>query len=151
MVLVVGGLPTISSAGHRLNGVDLWGNPLRTYHVRRTFLTMSTPTQTDPAHAERSHHPTSPSSLQTLEASPCFLNRDESSEAAERGTKQHEAADSGEDDHELTDAEALAVAATETAVDEAVVRLGPDATTIREDYWPVDRRLIPDSTGKKWR
>lgn len=105
---------------------------------------------TEPAHAERSHHPTSPSSLQTREASACWVNRNESSEAAERGTKQHQSADSGQDDHELTDAEYLAVEATHIMVDQAVQRLGPDAIAIREAYWHVDDRVIVAEDGSKW-
>lgn len=111
---------------------------------------MQPDTKQEPAHAERSHHPTSPSSLQTREASPCWINRNESSEAAERGTKQHEAADSGVDDNELTDAEALAVMATEVAVDQAMTRLGPNAILLRERYWPIDDRVIIADDGSKW-
>lgn len=107
-------------------------------------------TTQEPAHAARSHHPTSPSSLQTREASPCWLNRSESSEAAERGTKQHESADSRKDDNELTDAEYLAVESTHIVVDQACQRLGPDAIVIREAYWHVDDREIIGDDGHKW-
>jgi hypothetical protein len=100
-------------------------------------------------HSERGHHPTSPSSLQTLEASPCFLNKQgETNEAAERGTKQHEAADSGKDDSDLSDEEAYAVAQTVDAVSEAVRSLGGDsAIVIKEKYWRVDDAKVGSWVG----
>lgn len=108
--------------------------------------------QPAPQHAERSHHPTSPSSLQTLEASPCFLNKaSANSDAAERGTKQHEAADRGEDHHELTDEEAFAVAQTMDAIAAAERDLGPNAIVVKEAYWHVDDQPMQDITGKVWR
>lgn len=78
------------------------------------------------------------------------MNRNESSEAAERGTKQHESADSRKDDNDLTDAEYLAVESTHIVVDQAEQRLGPDAIVIREAYWHVDDREIIGDDGHKW-
>jgi hypothetical protein len=56
---------------------------------------------------ERAHHPYSPSSLQNLEACPCYRNRQgEVHEAAIKGTLQHAVTETGEDDHRLDDDEA---------------------------------------------
>lgn len=60
--------------------------------------------------AERVHHLYSPSSLQNLEACPCFQNRDSQHVAAVRGTMQHGVTETGKDDHRLSDDEALAAA-----------------------------------------
>ncbi len=105
-----------------------------------------------PEHASRGHHPTSPSSLQTLEASPCYTSRQNSdNEAAERGTKQHESSDAGEIHEELSDEEAYAVAQTLEATSEAIRELGgDDAVVVKEKYWRVDNIEVTDDTGHRW-
>lgn len=59
---------------------------------------------------ERLHHPYSPSSLQNLEACPCFQNRDSNNAAAVAGTLAHSVTETGEDDQRLSDDEALRAA-----------------------------------------
>jgi hypothetical protein len=60
---------------------------------------------------DRAHHPYSPSSLQNLEACPCYRNRTgEVHIAATKGTLQHAVTETGEDDHRLDDDEAALAA-----------------------------------------
>lgn len=59
---------------------------------------------------ERLHHPYSPSSLQNLEACPCFRNRDSNNEAAIAGTLAHAVTETGQDDNRLDDEDALRAA-----------------------------------------
>lgn len=56
---------------------------------------------------ERKHHAYSPSSLQNLEACPCYRNRDTSHVKAITGTLQHSVTESKTDNQKLSDDEAL--------------------------------------------
>src|SRR6187551_3557979 len=62
--------------------------------------------------AERVHHSYSPSSLQSLEACPCYRNKQEVvlHERCIAGTKAHNVTETGEDDKELSDEDAVAAA-----------------------------------------
>lgn len=83
---------------------------------------------TPPKHAERGHHPYGPSGLNNLAQSPCFLNRQSTNEAAERGTRQHESVERGDDDPALDDAEA-------DAVRRAMVMVESTKTLLTESGW----------------
>jgi hypothetical protein len=93
----------------------------------------------DVPHANRGHHPYSPSTLQAREASPCYRpNSGGSNKASERGTAQHEAVESGSADG-LSDEEAAAVAMAMDCLADAVRQLGgSDALVEREEYLPID-------------
>lgn len=114
---------------------------------------------------ERSHHPYSPSSLESLEACPCFINRQSKTphERTIAGTKAHAVADSRTDDASLSDDDAINVAACldlvdrrKQLMDEAFQRYlkenkldspgiavnGP--LEIKEGYWPVDSEKFSD-------
>lgn len=60
--------------------------------------------------AERPHHPLGPSSLQAVEACPCYVARSGGSEAALMGTLQHGVTESRLDDNRLDDDQILAAA-----------------------------------------
>jgi hypothetical protein len=60
--------------------------------------------------APRSHHPYSPSTLQSLEACPCYQSRDNKHARTIIGTISHNVAETGVDDARLDDDDAAAVA-----------------------------------------
>lgn len=122
---------------------------------------------------ERIHHPYSPSTLQSLEACPCYEGKQgEVHIRALEGTKAHKVTETGEDDHTLSDDDAEAAAecmdfynsrkqlleeARTKAFNEAFAgrtvneklreecRLFPQITELTETYLPVDDELICDS------
>lgn len=97
---------------------------------------------------ERLHHPYSPSTTQTLEASPCAIPRSgPGCEAAQRGTAQHDASEKEEDSDDLSDDEADAVLQTKILLDEAVLAMGPGAIVEKEEYLPIDDETQVDSAG----
>lgn len=116
---------------------------------------------------ERVHHQYSPSSLESLEACPCFVNRqsDTPHERTIAGTKAHAVADSRKDDSSLSDEDAEAVAVCldlvgrrkqlmEEARDRQLVSASPEDRSeisevleIKEDYWPVDDLVFPDAVS----
>lgn len=97
---------------------------------------------------ERPHHPFSPSTTQTLEASPCWIpRRGPGGEAAERGTLQHNASEREEDDAAMSDAEADAVVATKMLLDQSVLDMGPGAVVEKEEYLPIDDVPVADAAG----
>ena len=101
----------------------------------------------------RGHHPYSPSSLPARTISPCFAVRDETNEAAERGTLQHAATEAAEDDPRLSDEEAAAVAwALEYAESQknGIEALGFTVNAIREQYLAVDDETVRDRAGRLW-
>jgi hypothetical protein len=61
---------------------------------------------------DRVHHPYSPSTLQNLEACPCYLGRqsEKPHERTTAGTRAHKVTETLEDDHKLGDDDAVAVA-----------------------------------------
>lgn len=105
---------------------------------------------------QRAHHPYSPSSLQNLEACPCYVNYGESKhERAIAGTLAHAVTESRKDDTRLGDDDAEAAAecmdffdrrkqlmieARERAVakHESLTQKVPEVIEIREEYLPVD-------------
>jgi len=114
---------------------------------------------------ERVHHPMSPSSLESLEACPCFINRQSKTphERTTAGTKAHAVADSRTDDASLSDDDAINVAACldlvdrrKQLMDEAFQRYlkeskldSPGITIsgpleIKEGYWPIDYEKFTD-------
>jgi len=99
---------------------------------------------------ERLHHPFSPSTLQTREASPCYHPRGGTSEAAEAGTRQHDATE--HEDHAnplLSDDQSRAVAECVALLDSAVRDMGEGATVEKEGYWPIDDVTFLHE-GKTW-
>jgi hypothetical protein len=100
------------------------------------------PVAAAPDHGARSHHPTSPSSLQAREACPCWTpTNGPSTEASLRGTAQHEAVEK-EDISNLDDDESAAVV---LALDiRTVARAkytgpkGQPPIELQEKYLPVD-------------
>jgi hypothetical protein len=99
---------------------------------------------------ERLHHPFSPSTLQTREASPCYHPRGGTSEAAEAGTRQHDATE--HEDHAnplLSDDQSKAVAECVALLDAAVREMGVGATVEKEGYWPIDDVTFLHE-GKTW-
>lgn len=102
----------------------------------------------------RGHHPYSPSSLNSLHASPCYKSRSGSNAAAERGTLQHAVADSGEDNHDLTDEEAYAVARALVLLDalrSEVHAAGFVSHELGETYLPIDDVEVRDELGNVWK
>lgn len=115
---------------------------------------------------ERSHHPYSPSSLESLEACPCFINRQSKTphERTLAGTKAHAVVDSKTDDATLSDEDAESAAVCMDLVAKrkqlmedarilaahnyhvAQTELVP-VLEIREDYWPVDDELFDDAVS----
>lgn len=113
---------------------------------------------------ERPHHPYSPSTLQSLEACPCYRSHqnEKPHERTIAGTKAHAAAESGKDDPTLGDDDAAAVAECldfyesrkrlmEEEADRAFhaaglgVALGNyQITELTEIYLPVDDRKFDD-------
>jgi hypothetical protein len=59
---------------------------------------------------ERKHHPFSPSTLQNLEACPCYASTTSDNERSVAGTLAHSVAESGVDDNRLGDEDSAAVA-----------------------------------------
>lgn len=102
-------------------------------------------------HANRGHHPYSPSTLQAREASPCYQpNSGGSNKASERGTAQHGAVESGSDAG-LSDEEAAAVAMAMDCLADAVKQLGGETAIVeREEYLPVDEERHR-TAGGIWR
>lgn len=106
-----------------------------------------------PPASHRKHHPTSPSTLQTREASPCWIpDPTRTSEAAERGTLQHDAADAEHIPDELTDEEAAAVAEVLAIVERRKTSEdhGPDVEVLKEQKWAVDDEQVVDADGDVW-
>ena len=58
----------------------------------------------------RPHHPYSPSTLQNMEACPCYQSRDSDNERSIAGTKAHGVVETGEDNKSLSDEDAIAAA-----------------------------------------
>ncbi len=114
---------------------------------------------------ERTHHSYSPSSLESLECCPCFINRqsDTPHERTVAGTKAHNVVDSRTDDATLSDEDAEAAAEcmdlvgqSKKAMEEAWERDFPSdpnkwtaerVLEIREDYWPIDREVFSDAVA----
>lgn len=116
----------------------------------------------------RSHHPYSPSTLNSLEWCPCYRSRqsDKPHQRTTAGTRAHEMVQSGEDDSRLTDEDAAAAAecldfieqrkrgmiqeAEETRIER---QRNQDKTPVgevqelQEAYLPVDDLTFPDCKG----
>lgn len=94
-----------------------------------------------PNHKARGHHPYGPSSLGSLERSPCFKSRSGDNEASRLGTAQHEAVESGLISEELSDEKADAVARAIRMTEQLVAMLKANGKTphvFRELYLRVD-------------
>lgn len=92
---------------------------------------------------ERIHHPYSPSSLQSRESCPKYTGHTGPvHEMALTGTLQHNAVDGEIDDPRLPDYRAHAVVECIKFAEERA-KLFPGGTVLREQYLPVDDRLIP--------
>lgn len=99
---------------------------------------------------QRAHHPYSPSSLQSLEACPCFKSRESNHIRGIMGTIAHKVVETGQDDLRLSDEDATAAAECldflegrrQLAIQAA--RNGAGIIEIKEAYLPVDDILFPD-------
>ena len=108
-----------------------------------------------PKQEDRVHHPYSPSTLQSLEACPCYEGRDESHIRAIAGTKMHKVTEDRMDDESLSDDDALMAAECldfyeerkQLAVDaraHAMIselpdhRSYPEILELTETYLPID-------------
>jgi len=110
----------------------------------------------------RVHHPYSPSTLQSLEACPCYIGKQSAveHERTTAGTRAHGVAESGEDDNRLSDEDAAAVAECLDFVEGHRVELEarrirdasltgreqPELLEIKEAYLPIDDVILPDGT-----
>jgi len=110
----------------------------------------------------RVHHPYSPSTLQSLEACPCYIGKQSAveHERTTAGTRAHGVAESGEDDNRLSDEDAAAAAECLDFV-EHHRRLFEEARTryiqehklcgcdpvleVKEAYLPIDDEVFPDA------
>lgn len=109
----------------------------------------------------RGHHPYSPSSLQSLEACPCFKSRDNKHVRTIAGTIAHKVTETREDDNRLDDDDAaaaaecldhydkrrsLAIQARENAIGAGheLSYTCPDIIELQESYLPVDDIKFPD-------
>lgn len=90
---------------------------------------------------ERIHHPCSPSQLQVIEASPCFLARQGDSEASRAGTLQHKAFET-RDFSRLNDEQAEMTEKCIRYFDQVYAKYAPGAIVINEDYLPVDEEVL---------
>ncbi len=109
-------------------------------------------------HADRAHHPYSPSKLAYLEASPAFESRDEANEASLAGTLQHEAVEAPNLDkfaaeHSLTDEQYAMVSICrdrkKTLRTEMAAAIGcrpEEMIEVAEEYLPIDDRVLEDGT-----
>jgi hypothetical protein len=104
------------------------------------------------AHAERVHHPFSPSKLNDLEACPRFRQGDSTNEASQRGTAQHEATETGNDadlsdeEHEAVEKAREFVRGIESGI---VEETGQPPVRVQEEYLPIDdigSVTLPDGT-----
>lgn len=102
------------------------------------------------AETPRLHHPFSPSTLQAREACPKYEPTNTETEASEVGTRQHAAVETGEDDNTLDDTQAIAVAECTKYADSIAAKY-PGGTIFREEYLPVDDRVVRDSSGREWK
>jgi hypothetical protein len=94
---------------------------------------------------ERPHHPYSPSSLQNLEACPCYKNRNSTNERAVAGTLTHKVVETQEDDLRISDKDFLAAAECLDFVEERrtylIGQIGlndPMIEELKEIYLPID-------------
>jgi len=94
----------------------------------------------------RVHHPYSPSSLQSREACPKYLPRNNETRASLEGTMQHDVAETGEDNHRLADFKAIAAVQCMQFVEERF-RLYPGGQLLKEQYLPIDDELIRVQVG----
>lgn len=96
----------------------------------------------------RSHHPFSPSQLNSLEACPCYEGVQNDNQAAFLGTLQHEAIERLTDDPRLSDERAFAVADCVTYAESRAAAY-PNSRVLRELYMPVDEEAyVVEIDGK---
>lgn len=102
----------------------------------------------------RSHHPHSPSSLQSSEACPKFLNEDRESEAAAAGTLQHKATEKHDltilEDEDQVNAVKLCLEYEAQVRNWFVENFSMPPLELREVYLPVGKDVITDDKGNKW-
>lgn len=94
----------------------------------------------------RPHHPYSPSTLQSLEACPCFIGvqSDTPHPRTVIGTIAHGVVDTGEDSPELSDEDSGYAAECIDFFQSRKELMGEGATEIKETYLPVDDIQFPD-------
>jgi hypothetical protein len=106
---------------------------------------------------QRVHHPYSPSSLQSLEACPCYLSKDSQHVRTIIGTIAHEVTDTREDDNRLADDDSAAAAECidfydrrktlmeDRRAQELIRRTGvPPIVELRETYLRADDCVFDD-------
>lgn len=96
----------------------------------------------------RSHHPFSPSQLNSLEACPCYEGAQNDNQAAFLGTLQHEAVERLTDDPRLSDGQAFAVSECITYA-ENIAALYRNPRVLRELYMPIDEEAYVVEIGGK--
>jgi len=109
---------------------------------------MNTENEKLPPVDERLHHPFSPSKLTYLEVSPYWTGEASvDMSKSEAGTEQHDAVEKEEIPDDMDDDHAMAV---KQCIDFAHTRVAlyPGCLVIKEDYLPIDGRLVMDSAGQ---
>lgn len=96
---------------------------------------------------ERAHHEYSPSSLESLEACPCYVGKQSTHERTAAGTKAHAVVESRQDDQTLSDDDAEAVADCLDLVEKRKATFTGPVTELKEEYWPVDDLQFPDGVN----
>lgn len=94
----------------------------------------------------RPHHDYSPSTLQSLEACPCFIGvqSDTPHPRTVIGTIAHGVVDTGEDSPELTDEDSGYAAECIDFYENRKLLMGPGAIELKETYLPIDDIEFPD-------
>lgn len=96
---------------------------------------------------QRAHHEYSPSSLESLEACPCYKGKESTHERTTAGTKAHAVAESRKDDASLSDDDAEAVAECLDLVEKRKTEMGAGVQEFKEEYWPIDDLMFPDGVS----
>lgn len=99
---------------------------------------------------ERKHHDYGPSTLQSLEACPCYQSRQTQHVRAIAGTLAHKVVESGQDDDRLLDEDAEAAAEcadfTESRRQWISEQHNGEPTELKEAYLPIDDCVFDDPT-----
>ena len=105
--------------------------------------------------ATRGHHPDSPSSLQSSEACPLFLNEQRESKASSDGTLQHKAAELREPglldgDPDWLAAYEKVIAYEDNVIEYHIKKFGVPPSIVKEKYLAVGDDSVLDSKGANW-
>lgn len=112
---------------------------------------VSNPPAVNSSTEERLHHPFSPSKLGYLEVSPYWTGEQSvNTEASEAGTAQHDAVEH-EDIHDGLDDDQAGAVADCINFGKTRIALYPGCTVIKEDYLPIDDKVVKDAGGKEFK